>query len=160
MEFKNLAEVTQLEEVPEGASVLAATAEGEVVRVPGDGLGGGGGSAEFIVISDNWYPAFIEAMSGGSPQIPTETKFTCTSGHTYEDVAAIIMSGKPVLAALQVMYGSSMDGTPMNSNSCLVWFTRDSGEINFSFSMPNHDGNAPEYFALVWDYDGSIVIGG
>lgn len=43
MEFKNLAEVTQLDEVPEGASVLAATAEGEVVRVPGDGLGGGGG---------------------------------------------------------------------------------------------------------------------
>lgn len=34
MEFKNLATVTQLEEVPEGASVLAATAEGEVVRVP------------------------------------------------------------------------------------------------------------------------------
>lgn len=46
MEFKNLAEVTKLEEVPEGASVLAATAEGEVVRVPGDGLGGGG---QFIV---------------------------------------------------------------------------------------------------------------
>lgn len=44
MEFKNLAEVTKLEEVPEGASVLAATAEGEVVRVPGDGLGGGGGA--------------------------------------------------------------------------------------------------------------------
>ena len=43
MDFKNLAEVTQLTEVPEGASVLAATAEGEVVRVPGDGLGGGGG---------------------------------------------------------------------------------------------------------------------
>lgn len=42
MEFKNLAEVTKLEEVPEGASVLAATAEGEVVRVPGEGLGGGG----------------------------------------------------------------------------------------------------------------------
>lgn len=42
MEFKNLAEVTKLEEVPEGASVLAATAEGEVVRVPGSGLGGGG----------------------------------------------------------------------------------------------------------------------
>lgn len=49
MEFKNLAEVTQLTEVPEGASVLAATAEGEVVRVPGDGLGGGGGSNELLV---------------------------------------------------------------------------------------------------------------
>ena len=42
MEFKNLADVTKLEEVPEGASVLAATADGNVVRVPGDGLGGGG----------------------------------------------------------------------------------------------------------------------
>lgn len=47
MEFKNLAEVTKLDEVPEGASVLAATAEGEVVRVPGDGLGGSGGGADW-----------------------------------------------------------------------------------------------------------------
>ena len=51
MEFKNLAEVELLGEVPEGASVLAATAEGEVVRVPGDGLGGGndGGGGQFVV---------------------------------------------------------------------------------------------------------------
>ena len=42
MEFKNLAEVELLGEVPEGASVLAATADGDVVRVPGEGLGGGG----------------------------------------------------------------------------------------------------------------------
>lgn len=52
MEFKNLAEVTKLDEAPEGASVLAATAEGEVVRVPGDGLGGGGKFAEFVYILD------------------------------------------------------------------------------------------------------------
>ena len=52
MEFKNLAEVELLGEVPEGASVLAATADGDVVRVPGDGLGGGGnagGGGQFIV---------------------------------------------------------------------------------------------------------------
>lgn len=51
MEFKNLAEVTKLEEVPEGASVLAATAEGEVVRVPGDGLGGSGGGVFTVTFS-------------------------------------------------------------------------------------------------------------
>lgn len=49
MEFKNLAEVELLGEVPEGASVLAATAEGEVVRVPGDGLGGGNAGGVFTV---------------------------------------------------------------------------------------------------------------
>lgn len=50
MEFKNLAEVELLGEVPEGASVLAATADGNVVRVPGDGLGGGNaGGGQFVV---------------------------------------------------------------------------------------------------------------
>lgn len=51
MEFKNLAEVTKLEEVPEGASVLAATAEGEVVRVPGDGLGGGNAGGGIFTVT-------------------------------------------------------------------------------------------------------------
>ena len=40
MEFMNLADVTKLDEVPEGASVLAATSDGDIVRIPGEGLGG------------------------------------------------------------------------------------------------------------------------
>lgn len=74
MEFKNLAEVTQLTEVPEGASVLAATAEGEVVRVPGDGLGGGGGGFTVVdcPIGDDGNPVFppvddlVEIVSSGA----------------------------------------------------------------------------------------------
>ena len=42
-EFKKLSEVEALTEVPEGAKVLAE-ANGQIVRVPGSGLGGGTGS--------------------------------------------------------------------------------------------------------------------
>lgn len=69
MEFKNLAEVTQLDEVPEGASVLAATAEGEVVRVPGDGLGGGGGGALIVGVDgeslDTPFADILAALQAG-----------------------------------------------------------------------------------------------
>lgn len=74
MEFKNLAEVTQLTEVPEGASVLAATAEGEVVRVPGDGLGGSGGGVFWVtlsaeddesIVADKTYQEIKQAVNEG-----------------------------------------------------------------------------------------------
>lgn len=41
-EFTKLADVPALEEVPEGANAFIEV-EGEIKRVPGDGLGGGGG---------------------------------------------------------------------------------------------------------------------
>ena len=46
-EFKKLSEVEALTEVPEGAKVLAES-NGQIVRVPGSGLGGSGGGV-FIV---------------------------------------------------------------------------------------------------------------
>lgn len=85
MEFKKLSEVTQLEEVPEGASVLATTAEGEVVRVPGDGLGGGGG-------------ALIVTFSSADGQSYTADK-------TFAEVAAAIEAGE------QAVLGRMSTGT-------------------------------------------------
>ena len=84
MDFKNLAEVTQLTEVPEGASVLAATAEGEVVRVPGDGLGGGGGGLEELVVK------FMFDGHGG----------ITSADVSYADVVDAISKGKRVTGVL------------------------------------------------------------
>lgn len=50
-EFKKLAEVEAMAEVPKGASVLAEV-NGAIKRVPGDGLGGGGIKTAIIKSSD------------------------------------------------------------------------------------------------------------
>lgn len=50
MEFKNLADVTLLEEIPEGASVLASV-DGDIVRVPGEGLGGGNAGGGIFTVT-------------------------------------------------------------------------------------------------------------
>lgn len=82
MEFKNLAEVTKLEEVPEGASVLAATAEGEVVRVPGDGLGGGGADWN-AGEGEPGYIANKPDISGGSDVGVLTASFSVDNRGTY-----------------------------------------------------------------------------
>lgn len=52
-EFKKLSEVEALTEVPEGATVLAEVG-GAIKRIPGEGLGGGGGVG-LIVETTNPY---------------------------------------------------------------------------------------------------------
>lgn len=47
-DFQKLADVELLEEVPDGASAFVAV-DGTVKRVPGSGLGGGGGIATAIL---------------------------------------------------------------------------------------------------------------
>lgn len=66
MEFMNLADVTKLDEVPEGASVLAATTEGDIVRVPGEGLGGSGGGADWNAVEGQ--PGYIANKPFGVEQ--------------------------------------------------------------------------------------------
>ena len=74
-EFKKLSEVEALTEVPEGAKVLAE-ANGQIVRVPGSGLGGSTGGAGLFRIN-----ATIE--ENGS----------VTSDKTYEEIRDAINSG-------------------------------------------------------------------
>lgn len=50
-EFKKLSEVEALTEVPEGANMIAE-ANGQIVRVPGSGLGGTGIKTIIIKSSD------------------------------------------------------------------------------------------------------------
>ena len=53
-EFKKLSEVAALTEVPEGAKVLAES-NGQIVRVPGSGLGGSGGIKTAIIKSSDFF---------------------------------------------------------------------------------------------------------
>lgn len=50
-DFKKLADVEALTEVPEGATVLAEVG-GQVKRIPGEGLGGGGFTVVFTITED------------------------------------------------------------------------------------------------------------
>ena len=103
MEFKNLAEVELLGEVPEGASVLAATAEGEVVRVPGDGLGGSGGGGIFTVTftsedSENYTAdktlSEIEAAYSGGGLVRGVVALVAPFGTVYTEApVAIVATG-------------------------------------------------------------------
>lgn len=68
-EFKKLSEVEALPEVPEGAKVLAE-ANGQIVRVPGSGLGGGTGDSNqpFVALVrgsglvDSTYEEVVQAI--------------------------------------------------------------------------------------------------
>lgn len=102
MEFKNLAEVEQLTEVPEGASVLAATAEGDIVRVPGDGLGGSGGIAFFDVEYDPY-------NNGGILSCPT-----------FAEVDALYAGGQYPIAVLKGEAHGEVNNAYMPLISCYV----------------------------------------
>lgn len=60
-EFKKLSDVTLLDSVPEGATVLAEV-DGAIRRVPGDGLGGGGGQTNMF--NNYWYPGVTLEWDG------------------------------------------------------------------------------------------------
>lgn len=121
MEFKNLAEVTQLEEVPEGASVLAATAEGEVVRVPGDGLGGGGDLVVFTLeTNEDQITATCNVSFGECLEIVKERGTT----------AAFIRTPIGMAAAASIVLASA-DDNPATSFDAVekITFISDGGVI-------------------------------
>lgn len=79
-EFKKLGEVEALESVPEGANALIET-NGEIKRVPGSGLGGGGGIKTAILVLDT------ESMAA-------ETQTATCSNMTYDEVKAIALAAQ------------------------------------------------------------------
>lgn len=66
-EFQKLSEVEALTEVPEGASVLAEV-NGDIKRIPGNGLGGNGDKT--LVIVDSTF------TNGGAPRGGIATTYT------------------------------------------------------------------------------------
>lgn len=95
-EFKKLSEVAALTEVPDGAKVLAE-ANGQIVRVPGSGLGGSGGGIKTAIIKSSNYDAMLDYMSGKTSTRPdfVNVTFSCVN-MTFREVHSAIFAGEPV----------------------------------------------------------------
>lgn len=90
MEFKRLADVETLTEIPEGANAFVEV-DGEIKRVPGEGLGGAGGFKTAVIKSD-MYDEALAVFSGGRVAAPEPT-YSCIN-MTFEEAYATVMSGE------------------------------------------------------------------
>ena len=95
MEFKRLADVEALTEIPEGANAFVEV-NGEIKRVPGEGLGGAGGFKTAVIKSS----AYDEALTGiaTAASAPTNT-YSCIN-MTFEEAYSTLASGEVLKAIL------------------------------------------------------------
>lgn len=105
-DFQKLADVELLEEVPDGASAFVAV-DGTVKRVPGSGLGGGGGIATAIFRFGSESNASTNAATMGAIPV-NELPITCDN-YTYEQARAVLEAGNP-LTAMIFMSQNNMSG--------------------------------------------------
>lgn len=97
-DFQKLADVELLEEVPDGASAFVAV-DGTVKRVPGSGLGGGGGIATAILRFDSESNASAKAVTRGASIPVKRLPITCDN-YTYAQARAVLESGNPITAMI------------------------------------------------------------
>lgn len=128
-EFKKLSEVEALTEVPEGATVLAEVG-GAIKRIPGEGLGGGGG---LLITLD---------MTGDEETL----KANSTANMTLSEAIAACQKGvlgTPIFAIANPDYGGAvmytpsrgyMDCTSLLGSECLQLSTSE-----FMYSMYRFD---------------------
>lgn len=91
--FKNLADVELLNEVPEGCTAFAEV-DGVVKRVPSKGLGGESG-IKTVIIKDNYYD---DILSGNdiAPDALSSSSNDFTTSMAFEEVVAFLASGEPL----------------------------------------------------------------
>lgn len=106
-DFQRLADVELLEEVPDGASAFVAV-DGVVKRVPGSGLGGGGGIATAILRLASESNASTKAVTR-SASIPVEKLPITCDNYTYAQAMAVLEAGNP-LTAMIFMSENNMSG--------------------------------------------------
>lgn len=99
-DFQKLADVELLQEVPDGASAFVAVG-GTVKRVPGSGLGGGGGIATAILRFGSESNASTNAATMGVATPVNELPITCDN-YTYEQARAVLEAGNPLTAMIFV----------------------------------------------------------
>lgn len=92
LEFDRLGEVEALSEVPEGANVLGEV-DGEIVRLPGSGLGGGGGIKTAIIKSSNYDNMLAGVMTTVAE--PDPVTYSCTN-MTFEEAYETMAKGEPL----------------------------------------------------------------
>lgn len=118
-EFKKLGEVEALEEVPEGANALIEVG-GDIKRVPGSNLGGGGGIKTAIIKSSK----YDNAIAGLQTTAAFETITYSCINMTFEEAYSTMAAGEPLavmfmltaeggtcLPGIVVFYGTSYSGT-------------------------------------------------
>lgn len=134
-DFQKLADVELLEEVPDGASAFVAV-NGDVKRVPGSGLGGGGIATAILRYTSD---ASSDAVTMAEPA-PTVKKLPITcDNYTYAQAIAALEAGNP----LAVM----VDNGGVWLNSILVDYV--SGDY-ISVMFVSGEGGIPVY----WNADG------
>lgn len=102
-DFQKLADVELLEEVPDGASAFVAV-NGDVKRVPGSGLGGGG-VATAILRMDSESNASTNAVTRTASIPVHELPITCDN-YTYEQARAVMAAGDPFAAMIFMSEGN------------------------------------------------------
>lgn len=148
-EFQKLSEVEALNEVPEGASVLAEV-NGDIKRIPGNGLGGGGVKTAIIKSSD--YDNALNNMATGSrAAIAADVVTYSCVNMTFEEAYQTMSSGEPLNVTAMIV----MDG-PMNVSSVDVMFA---GVAGFEVPCIVLDVCSPmfEPITLFWTENGLSV---
>lgn len=103
-DFQRLADVELLEEVPDGASAFVAV-DGVVKRVPGSGLGGGGGIATAILRIDSESNASTKAVTRAASIPVNKLPITCDN-YTYAQARAVLEAGDPFTAMVFISEGN------------------------------------------------------
>lgn len=122
--FKNLADVELLEEVPEGCTAFAEV-DGVVKRVPSKGLGGEGG-IKTAIIKDSEYDNALSGLSTAIADGPVLT-YECTN-MTFEEAYQAMASGEPLTCIIMSsegvgLYSAAGGPTPVtNSYGSVVYF--------------------------------------
>ena len=148
-EFKKLADVEALPEVPEVATVFAEV-NGEVKRIPSSGLGG---VVKTAIIKDSRYDdAVASMMNPAEPSVAAadavepEYSFSCLN-MTFEEAYETMAAGEPLDAKVMVA-----DGGPMVISAQVVGFA---GIAMTGVPMIVLMGNVNETtITLFWTADG------
>lgn len=128
-DFQKLADVELLEEVPDGASAFVAV-DGTVKRVPGSGLGGGGGIATAILRPASESNASTKAVTRAA-SIPVEKLPITCDNYTYAQARAVLEAGNPFAAILYIVDGDMSGWT----SSFSVALSADSIAMEFGNKM-------------------------
>ena len=144
-EFKKLSEVAALTEVPEGAKVLAE-ANGQIVRVPGSGLGGSGGGIKTAIIKSSDYDDMLDFLNGKTSTIPDleNVTFSCVN-MTFREVYSAILAGEQV----NIVGMFVPDGATIQNVSFIVVPNRIIMDMMLSVS-----GTTVHYKSLIWTESG------
>lgn len=122
-EFKKLSEVEALTEVPDGANVIAE-ANGQIVRVPGSGLGGATGIKTAIIKSSD-YDQALQGVQSYVSEAPAVT-YSCIN-MTFEEAYEALANGEPMNVHLMSVTNNYL----YNSHCALIFLGMSINNVPF-----------------------------